>query len=52
VAGAGISGWVAERIAGPVVSSHMRNTVASLRRAVEYEHSRELAAERRAARAG
>ena len=51
VAGAGISGWVAERIAGPVVSSHMRNTVASLRRAVEYEHSRDLAAQRRAARA-
>jgi uncharacterized membrane protein len=52
VAGAGISGWVAERIAGPVVGSHMRHTVESLRRAVEYEHSRSLAAQRRAARAG
>jgi uncharacterized membrane protein len=52
VAGAGISGWLAERLAGPAVSAHLRTTVAQLRRAVEHEHSRELAAQRRAARAG
>jgi uncharacterized membrane protein len=52
VAGAGLSGWLAERLAGPAVSAHLRNTVAQLRRAVEYEHSREQAAQRRAARAG
>jgi uncharacterized membrane protein len=52
VAGAGISGWLAERIAGPAVTSHLRNTVASLKRVVEYEHSRDLAAQRRAAGAG
>jgi len=52
VAGAGISGWLAERLAGPAVSAHLRTTVAQLRRAVEHEHSRELAAQRRAARDG
>jgi uncharacterized membrane protein len=52
VAGAGLSGWLAERLAGPAVSGHLRNTVAQLRRAVEHEHSREQAAQRRAARAG
>jgi uncharacterized membrane protein len=52
VAGAGISGWLAERLAGPAVSAHLRTTVAQLRRAVEHEHFRELAAQRRAARAG
>jgi uncharacterized membrane protein len=50
VAGAGISGWLAERMAGPSVSAHLRTTVAQLRRVVEHEHSRELAAQRRAAR--
>jgi uncharacterized membrane protein len=52
VAGAGLSGWLAERLAGPAVSAHLRNTVAQLRRAVEHEHSREQAAQRRSARAG
>jgi uncharacterized membrane protein len=52
VAGAGISGWLAERMAGPSVSAHLRTTVDQLRRVVEHEHSRALAAERRAARAG
>jgi uncharacterized membrane protein len=51
VAGAGISGWLAERLAAPAVSRHLRNTVAQLRRVVEHEHSREQAAQRRAARA-
>ncbi len=52
VAGAGISGWLAERLAGPAVAKHLRTTVAQLRRVVEHEHSREQAAQRRAARAG
>jgi uncharacterized membrane protein len=52
VAGAGISGWLAERLAAPAVSRHLRNTVAQLRRVVEHEHSREQAARRRAGRAG
>jgi uncharacterized membrane protein len=46
IAGAGISGWLAERIAGPGVTSHLRTTVTQLKRAVEYERSRELAAQR------
>jgi uncharacterized membrane protein len=52
VAGAGISGWLAERLAGPAVGNHLRSTVAQLRRVVEHEHSRAQAAQRRAARAG
>jgi uncharacterized membrane protein len=52
VAGAGISGWLAERLAGPPVGAHLRNTVAQLRRVVEHEHARDQAAQRRAARTG
>lgn len=52
VAGAGLSGWLAERIAGPAVTAHLRTTVAQLKRVVEYEHSRDQAALRRAARTG
>jgi uncharacterized membrane protein len=49
VAGSGIAGWVAERIARPVVSSHLRTTVRQLSRLVEHERMRAQAAERRAA---
>jgi uncharacterized membrane protein len=49
VAGSGLTGWVAERIAAPVVSNHMRRTVQQLKRLVEYELLRERAAERTAA---
>jgi uncharacterized membrane protein len=52
VAGSGIGGWVAERIAGPVVSGHLKSTVRQLARLVEHEHLRDLARQRRAARAG
>jgi uncharacterized membrane protein len=52
VAGSGIGGWVAERIAGPRVESHLKSTVRQLARLVEHEHLRQLARERRAARAG
>jgi len=49
VAGAGIPGWLAERIAGPRVSGHLRRTVLQLKRLVEHEQLRERAAARRAA---
>jgi uncharacterized membrane protein len=51
VAGAGIAGWLAERIARPAVSTHLRTTVTQLTRLVEHERTRDLAAQRRAARA-
>jgi hypothetical protein len=49
VAGSGVAGWVAERIAQPIVSSHLRTTVRDLARLVENERLRSRAAERRAA---
>lgn len=52
VAGSGIGGWLAERIAGPRVEGHLKSTVRQLARLVEHEHLRHLARERRAARAG
>jgi uncharacterized membrane protein len=51
VAGAGISGWVAERLAAPTVRDHLRRSLQQLKRAVEHEQLREAAAARRAARA-
>ncbi len=50
VAGSGIAGWIAERIAEPIVGSHLRNTVEQLARLVEHERMRDLAAARREAR--
>ncbi|MBV9607340.1 MAG: SRPBCC family protein [Solirubrobacterales bacterium] len=50
VAGAGLSGWVAERIAAPMVAAHVRRSLAQLGRLVEHEQLR-AAARRRAARA-
>jgi uncharacterized membrane protein len=49
VAGAGLSGWLAERIAAPAVSGHLRCTVSQLTRLVEHQRLRELAERRRAA---
>lgn len=51
VAGAGLAGWLAERIAGPAVTSHLRTSCQQLSRLVEHERMRALAAERRTARA-
>lgn len=51
VAGSGISGWVAERVAAPVVSGHVRRTVQQLQRLVEHQQLRERAQRRRAAQA-
>jgi uncharacterized membrane protein len=50
VAGSGLSGWVAERIAAPTVNGHLRRSLQQLKRLVEYEQLRERAAARRAAR--
>ncbi|HTP18451.1 MAG TPA: SRPBCC family protein [Solirubrobacteraceae bacterium] len=52
VAGAGISGWLAEQIAAPSVSRHMHDTLRQLRRLVEQEQLRERAARRRAGAPG
>jgi len=52
VAGAGLWGWIAERIASPAVTSHLRSSCRQLTRLVEHERLRELAAQRRAAGAG
>jgi uncharacterized membrane protein len=49
VAGSGFWGWLAERVAGPAVSAHVRRTLAQLRRIIEQEQLREGAASRRAA---
>ena len=51
VAGAGLSGWLAERLAAPMVSAHLRRSVQQLKRLIEHEELRERAAARRAARA-
>jgi uncharacterized membrane protein len=50
VAGAGLAGWLAERIAAPTVTAHLRTSVRQLGRLVEHERMRELSAQRRAAR--
>jgi uncharacterized membrane protein len=50
VPGSGISGWIAERIAQPIVGSHLRNTMAQLTRLVEHERMRDQAAARRSER--
>jgi uncharacterized membrane protein len=52
VAGSGPAGWLAERIAAPRVTSHLRRSLQQLKRLVEQEQLRDRAAERRAARAG
>jgi uncharacterized membrane protein len=48
VAGTGLTGWVAERVAAPTVSGHVRRTLRQLKRMVEHEQLRERAAARRA----
>jgi uncharacterized membrane protein len=51
VAGSGPAGWLAERIAAPAVTGHLRRSLQELKRIVEQEQLRERAASRRAARA-
>jgi uncharacterized membrane protein len=50
VAGSGLSGWIAERVAAPTVSGHLRRSLEQLQRLVEHQELRERAAARRAAR--
>jgi len=51
VAGSGPWGWVAERVAAPSVVTHLRRSLAQVRRMIEHEQLRAQAAARRAARA-
>jgi hypothetical protein len=51
VAGAGPAGWLAERIAAPTVGGHLRRSLQQLKRVVEHEQLRRIAAARRQARA-
>jgi uncharacterized membrane protein len=48
VAGSGVFGWLAERLAGPTVSGHLRRSLQQLKRQVEHEQFRAQAAQRRA----
>jgi uncharacterized membrane protein len=41
IAGAGLTGWLAERVAAPTVSGHVRRSVQQLKRLAEYEQLRE-----------
>jgi uncharacterized membrane protein len=50
VAGSGLWGWIADRIAAPTVRSHIRRSLQQLKRLVEHEQQRERAAARKAAR--
>ena len=50
VAGAGLAGWLAEKIAGPSVTSNLKSSCNQLARLVEHERMRTLAAQRRAAK--
>jgi uncharacterized membrane protein len=47
VAGAGISGWVAELVAAPQLGDHLRSSLRELKRQVEHEWLRADAARRR-----
>ena len=51
VAGAGLFGWLSERVAAPTVRGHLRRSLQQLKRQVEHEQLRRAAAERRGARA-
>ncbi len=47
VEGSGLSGWLAERVAAPTISGHVRRTLQQLERLVEHEQLRARAAARR-----
>jgi uncharacterized membrane protein len=51
VAGSGIFGWLAEKVAAPTVRGHLRRSLQQLKRQVEHEQLRSAAAARRASRA-
>lgn len=52
VAGAGLGGWLAERVAAPQVTRNFQRSLVQLKRQVEHERLRTEAARRRAARVG
>jgi uncharacterized membrane protein len=52
VAGSGLMGWAAERVAAPTVGRHLRRSLHQLKRQVEHEQLRRQAAQRRSARGG
>jgi uncharacterized membrane protein len=52
VAGSGLMGWAAERVAAPTVGRHLRRSLHQLKRQVEHEQLRRQAAARRSARGG
>ena len=52
VAGSGLGGWLAEKIAAPMVRDHLRRSLRQLKRDVEHEQLRVAAAARRRARQG
>src|SRR4051812_4306667 len=47
VAGAGLLGWLAEKVASPTVQANLRRSLTQLKRQVEHEQLRRAAAERR-----
>jgi uncharacterized membrane protein len=47
VEGSGLSGWLAERVAAPTISGHVRRTLQQLERLVDHEQFRARAAARR-----
>jgi uncharacterized membrane protein len=47
VAGSGIPGWVAEKVAAPTVGRHIRRSLLELKRQVEHEHRRREAGRKR-----
>ncbi len=47
VAGAGISGWIAELVAAPQLGGHLRRSLLQLKRQVEHERLRAEAAQRK-----
>jgi uncharacterized membrane protein len=51
VAGSGLFGWLAERVAAPTVQDNLRRSLHQLKRQVEHEQLRRQAAERRSAKA-
>ncbi len=50
VAGSGIPGWIAELVAAPQLTGHLRRSLRQLKRQVEHERLRAEAARRRADR--
>jgi uncharacterized membrane protein len=50
VAGAGIAGYISERVAAPLIRGHLRRSLQQLRREAQHEHLRQQAAARQAER--